>query len=70
MHFRTEAATTGQGGSISIISEVEKFFPAAETILTGVLGPESNAHAPDESLDLEYTKKLTAVVAEVISQIR
>ena len=69
-YFGTEAAITGQGGSISIISEFEKFFPAAEMILTGVLGPESNAHAPDESLDLEYTKKLTAVVAEVISQIR
>ena len=51
----------------SIINTFEELFPGSAFILTGVLGPQSNAHAPDESLDLEYTKKLTAVIARVIS---
>ncbi len=65
--FGKEAVFLGQGGSISIINTFEELFPGSAFILTGVLGPQSNAHAPDESLDLEYTKKLTAVIARVIS---
>ncbi len=67
--FGKEAVFTGQGGSISIINTFEKLFPQSAFILTGVLGPQSNAHAPDESLDIEYTKKLTAVVAQVLSSV-
>jgi di/tripeptidase len=32
-----------------------------------VLGPYSNAHGPNEFLDIEYAKKLTAAVADVLA---
>jgi di/tripeptidase len=42
-------------------------FPQAQFLITGVLGPHSNAHGPNEFLDIEYAKKLTAAVAEVLA---
>lgn len=64
--FGKEAVFLGQGGSIPIINTFEELFPNSAFILTGVLGPQSNAHAPNESLDIEYTKKLSAVIADAI----
>lgn len=64
--FGKEAVFLGQGGSIPIINTFEELFPDGAFVLTGVLGPQSNAHAPNESLDIEYTKKLTAVIADAI----
>lgn len=64
--FGKEAVFLGQGGSIPIINTFEELFPNGAFILTGVLGPQSNAHAPNESLDIEYTKKLSAVIADAI----
>ena len=34
---------------------------------TGVLGPHSNAHGPNEFLHVEYAKKLTACVSLVLA---
>jgi acetylornithine deacetylase/succinyl-diaminopimelate desuccinylase-like protein len=34
---------------------------------TGVLGPHSNAHGPNEFLHIDYAKKLTACVADVLT---
>jgi acetylornithine deacetylase/succinyl-diaminopimelate desuccinylase-like protein len=42
-------------------------FPQAQFFITGVLGPHSNAHGPNEFLDLGYAVKLTACVADVIA---
>ena len=42
--------------------EVWKRFPWAR-----VLGPNSNAHGPNEFLYVPYAKKLTAAVAQVIA---
>lgn len=64
--FGKEAVFLGQGGSIPIINTFEELFPSGAFVLTGVLGPQSNAHAPDESLDIEYTQKLSAVIAEAL----
>ena len=44
-----------------------KHFPDAQFLITGVLGPHSNAHGPNEFLHIPYAKKLTACVAEVIA---
>jgi di/tripeptidase len=32
-----------------------------------VLGPKSNAHGPNEFLDIAYAQKLTACVAQVLA---
>jgi hypothetical protein len=36
-------------------------------MITGVLGPESNAHGPNEFLHLPTGKRLTACVADVLA---
>jgi hypothetical protein len=42
-------------------------FPRAQFLITGVLGPHSNAHGPNEFLHIAYAKKLTACVADVLT---
>jgi acetylornithine deacetylase/succinyl-diaminopimelate desuccinylase-like protein len=44
-----------------------RHFPGAQFLITGVLGPRSNAHGPNEFLHIPYARKLTACVAEVIA---
>jgi hypothetical protein len=39
----------------------------AQFLITGLLGPHSNARGPNEFLHVPYAKKLTACVASVIA---
>jgi len=43
-------------------------FPNAQFMVTGVLGPHSNAHGPNEFLDIETGKRVTACVAHVLAK--
>jgi len=45
-------------------------FPQAQFLITGVLGPQSNAHGPNEFLHIDYAKRLTAAVAAVVAAVR
>lgn len=67
--FNEKLAFCATGGSIPIISEFEKQLPNTSIVLTGALGPHSNAHGPDESLDIEYVKKLTHVLTLYLKAI-
>jgi acetylornithine deacetylase/succinyl-diaminopimelate desuccinylase-like protein len=42
-------------------------FPDAEFVVTGVLGPRSNAHGPNEFLHIPFAKKLSASMAQVVA---
>jgi acetylornithine deacetylase/succinyl-diaminopimelate desuccinylase-like protein len=64
--FGKRSAAIGEGGTIPFMAMLGRHFPAAQFLITGVLGPHSNAHGPNEFLDLAYAKKLTACVAHVI----
>ena len=57
----------GEGGSIPFMGMLGEKFPGAQFMITGVLGPHSNAHGPNEFLHIAYAKKLTACVADVLS---
>lgn len=61
------AAMMGEGGTIPFMAMLGRRFPDAQFLITGVLGPHSNAHGPNEFLHLGYAKKLTACVAQVIA---
>jgi acetylornithine deacetylase/succinyl-diaminopimelate desuccinylase-like protein len=61
------AAAMGEGGTIPFMAMLGKHFPQAQFLITGVLGPHSNAHGPNEFLHIGYAKKLTACVAQVIA---
>jgi acetylornithine deacetylase/succinyl-diaminopimelate desuccinylase-like protein len=67
-YFGAEAVHMGEGGSIPFMSMLGKKFPEAQFLITGVLGPHSNAHGPNEFLHMPTAKKLTCCVAEVIAQ--
>ena len=66
--FGQPAMAMGEGGSIPFMGMLGEKFPAAQFLITGVLGPESNAHGPNEFLHIPTGKKLTCCVAEVIAQ--
>jgi acetylornithine deacetylase/succinyl-diaminopimelate desuccinylase-like protein len=56
----------GEGGSIPFMAMLGRRFPDAQFVLTGVLGPGSNAHGPNEFLHLPTGRRLTAAVALVL----
>jgi acetylornithine deacetylase/succinyl-diaminopimelate desuccinylase-like protein len=66
-NYGKPAAAMGEGGTIPFMAMLGQQFPAAQFLITGVLGPHSNAHGPNEFLHVPYAKKLTASVAQVIS---
>jgi len=65
--FGHPAAYMGEGGSIPFMGMLGEKFPKAQFLITGVLGPASNAHGPNEFLDIPTGKKLTCCVAQVLS---
>ncbi|MBL8363052.1 MAG: M20 family metallopeptidase [Rubrivivax sp.] len=67
VHFGAPVGYIGQGGTIPLMSMLQRGFPAAQMMVCGVLGPKSNAHGPNEFLHVPYGKKLTAAVAQVIA---
>ena len=68
-HFNAPVGFIGQGGTIPLMNMLSAGFPTAQMMVCGVLGPKSNAHGPNEFLHVPYAKKLTAAVAQVISQM-
>ncbi len=64
--FGAPAAAYGEGGSIPFMGMLGARFPSAQFVITGVLGPRSNAHGPNEFLDLPTARRLTAVLAAVL----
>ena len=65
--FGPEAVYMGEGGTIPFMGMLGERFPQAQFLITGVLGPESNAHGPNEFLHLPTGKRLTCCVAAVIA---
>lgn len=66
-YFGKEAVYMGEGGSIPFMGMLGKKFPQSQFLITGLLGPESNAHGPNEFLHIPTGKKLTACIAQVIA---
>jgi acetylornithine deacetylase/succinyl-diaminopimelate desuccinylase-like protein len=65
-YFGRDVCYMGEGGTIPFMGMLGRKFPEAQFVITGVLGPQSNAHGPDEFLHVPYAKKLTACVAELL----
>jgi len=65
--FGTEPCYMGEGGSIPFMNMLGQRFPAAQFLVTGVLGPQANAHGPNEFLHLVTGMRLTACVASVLA---
>jgi acetylornithine deacetylase/succinyl-diaminopimelate desuccinylase-like protein len=66
-HYGAPLGYMGQGGTIPLMSMLQKGFPKSQMMVCGVLGPRSNAHGPNEFLHVPYGKRLTAAVAQVMA---
>ena len=64
--FGKDACATGEGGTIPFMAMLAEKFPQAQFMITGVLGPRSNAHGPNEFLHIETGINLTGCVARVL----
>jgi acetylornithine deacetylase/succinyl-diaminopimelate desuccinylase-like protein len=69
-YYGRPAAYLGEGGTIPFMGMLGVKFPHAQMLVTGVLGPKSNAHGPNEFLHVPYAKRLTAAVAVVLAAVR
>ena len=65
--FDKPAASYGEGGSIPFLKELEDMYPQTQIVAFGVGGPLSNAHAPNEMIDIAYARKLTCALSHIIS---
>jgi acetylornithine deacetylase/succinyl-diaminopimelate desuccinylase-like protein len=65
--FGASAMFDGIGGSIPFMTMLGERFPRAQFLVTGVMGPGSNAHGPNEFIDLPTGVKVTACVAQVLA---
>ena len=54
------------GGSIPFMGMLGDMYPKAQFCITGILGPQSNAHGPNEFLHIDYTKKLTVSLTRIL----
>lgn len=66
--FEKPYVCLGEGGSIPFMGLLGDLFPKAQFAITGVLGPKSNAHGPNEFLHVPFVKKITACVAVIMAQ--
>ena len=66
-YFGAPPAYNGEGGSIPFMGMLGEKFPRAQFLITGLLGPHSNAHGPNEFLHIPTGKKLTMCVAKVVA---
>jgi acetylornithine deacetylase/succinyl-diaminopimelate desuccinylase-like protein len=68
--YGRDVAWVGEGGTIPFMNMLGERFPRAQFLVTGLLGPHSNAHGPNEFLHIRYAKQLTAAVASVVAAVR
>ena len=65
-YFNQMPCTIGEGGTIPFMAMLGKQFPKAQFVITGVLGPQSNAHGPNEFLHVPFAKNLTCCISSII----
>ena len=65
--FGAPAMYMGEGGTIPFMGMLGEKFPGAQFMITGVLGPHSNAHGPNEFLHIPTGKRVTEAVAHVVA---
>jgi len=65
-HFGKPVAFMGEGGSIPFMAMLGEKYPKTQFVVTGVLGPHSNAHGPNEFLHIPTAKKVSACIADIL----
>ncbi len=65
--FGKPASAIALGGTIPFMAMLGDRYPEAQFAITGVLGPGSNAHGPNEFLHLPFARGVTATVAHLLA---
>jgi acetylornithine deacetylase/succinyl-diaminopimelate desuccinylase-like protein len=65
--FGAPPAFMGEGGSIPFMAMLGENFPKTQFVVTGVLGPHSNAHGPNEFLHIPTGKRVTMAIAQIVA---
>lgn len=68
LFFGKDICSFGMGGAIPLMGMLENIWPGRPFLITGVLGPNSNAHGPNEFLHLPFCKKLTCCLAYIVAK--
>lgn len=68
-YFGQPSVQMGEGGTIPFMAMLGRQFPEAQFLVTGVLGPHSNAHGPNEFLHLPTARKVTCCIAQLLAEI-
>ena len=68
--FNKPAVSMGEGGTIPFMAMLGEKYPNAQFVITGVLGPNSNAHGPNEFLNIPYVKNLNCCISYILSNFR
>ncbi|MCU0735031.1 MAG: M20 family metallopeptidase [Methylotetracoccus sp.] len=68
-YFGQPSVQMGEGGTIPFMAMLGQQFPEAQFLVTGVLGPHSNAHGPNEFLHLPTARKVTCCIAQLLAEI-
>ncbi|CAI2368449.1 unnamed protein product [Moneuplotes crassus] len=64
--FTKPCGKYGIGGSIPFLKVLGDKYPSTEILALGVLGPDTNAHAPNETIDLPFTKKFLGALSHIL----
>jgi acetylornithine deacetylase/succinyl-diaminopimelate desuccinylase-like protein len=68
--FSAPPVLMGEGGTIPFIAMLGLRFPQAQFVITGVLGPHSNAHGPNEFLHLPTARRVSLAIAMLLAAHR
>jgi acetylornithine deacetylase/succinyl-diaminopimelate desuccinylase-like protein len=67
--FGAKPVSIGCGGSIGFVGPLAELFGGAPALLLGIEDPQTNAHAPDESLHAGDFRKLTASLTYLFEKL-
>jgi len=67
MAFGKPVVYMGEGGTIPFMGMLGEKFPETQFVITGVLGPHSNAHGPNEFLHIKTGERVTSTIAQIIA---
>lgn len=68
MFYEKPSVKFGMGGSIPLMGLLNKLFPTAQFVISGILGPASNAHGPNEMFVIDYLKKFIPSMSYILSK--
>ncbi|PZG03288.1 M20/M25/M40 family metallo-hydrolase [Nonomuraea aridisoli] len=64
--FGKPCRNMGIGGGIPFMEMLGRRYPHAQFVVTGALGADSNAHVPDEWLNIPFATQVTEAVAHLL----